>query len=85
MTGAQRVELRILAKKRKVLAVPKISSAGKNGRELDDDRRLSKDLPDRCKEKPLFAQMICTVTGTVLIDLLHELSPLALTGKSGRP
>jgi hypothetical protein len=55
------------------------------GRELDDARRMLKDLTDRCQGKPLFVSDELPHYGTVLSELFHELIPLAPTGKPGRP
>ena len=55
------------------------------GRELDDARRMLKDLTSRCQGKPLFVSDELLHYGTVLGELFHELIPLAPTGKPGRP
>jgi transposase-like protein len=55
------------------------------GRELDDARRMLKDLTSRCEGKPLFVSDELPHYGTVLRELFHEMVPLAPTGKPGRP
>ena len=55
------------------------------GRELDDARRMLKDLTSRCQGKPLFVSDELPHYGTVLGELFHKLVPLAPTGKPGRP
>lgn len=55
------------------------------GRELDDARRMLKDLTSRCQGKPLFVSDELAHYGTVLGELFHKLVPPALTGKPGRP
>jgi IS1 family transposase len=54
------------------------------GRELDDARRMPKDLTDRCQGKPLFVSDELPHYGAVLGELFHELVPQAPTGKPGR-
>ncbi|NTU41802.1 MAG: hypothetical protein HGA78_01860 [Nitrospirales bacterium] len=55
------------------------------GRELDDARRMLKDLTSRSKDKPLFVSDELPHYGTVLGELFHKLVPSAPTGKPGRP
>ena len=55
------------------------------GRELDDARRMLKDLTVRCQGKPLFVSDELPHYGTVLGELFHELVPPAPTGRPGRP
>ena len=55
------------------------------GRELDDARRMLRDLTARCHGKPLFVSDELSHYGTVLGELFHELVPLAPTGRPGRP
>jgi IS1 family transposase len=55
------------------------------GRELDDARRMLKDLTSRCQGKPLFVSDELPHYGTVLGELFHELVTPAPTGKPGRP
>jgi IS1 family transposase len=55
------------------------------GRELDDARRMLKDLTARCQGKPLFVSDELSHYGTVLGELFHELIPFAPSGKPGRP
>jgi len=55
------------------------------GRNLDDARRMLKDLTARCQSKPLFVSDELPHYGTVLGELFHELIPSASTGKPGRP
>lgn len=55
------------------------------GRDLDDARRMLKDLTARCQGKPLFVSDELPHYGTVLGELFHELVPPAPTGKPGRP
>jgi len=55
------------------------------GRELDDARRMLKDLTARGKGKPLFVSDELPHYGTVLGELFHELIPPTPTGKPGRP
>jgi len=55
------------------------------GRELNDARRMLKDLTARFEEKPLFVSDELPHYGTVLGELFHELVPQAPTGKPGRP
>lgn len=55
------------------------------GRELDDARRMLKDLIARSQGKPLFVSDELAHYGTVLGELFYELLPSAPTGKRGRP
>jgi IS1 family transposase len=55
------------------------------GRELDDARRMLKDLTARCQCKPLFVSDELPHYGTVLGELFHVLIPPTPTGKPGRP
>lgn len=55
------------------------------GRELEDARRMLKDLTDRLKGKPLFVSDELPHYGTVLGELFHEVISPASTGKPGRP
>jgi len=55
------------------------------GRELDDARRILKDLTARSQCKPLFVSDELPHYGTVLGELFHKLVPPAPTGKPGRP
>jgi hypothetical protein len=55
------------------------------GRELDDARRMLKDLTGRCLGKPLFVSDELPHYATVLGELFHELVPPEPTGKPGRP
>ena len=54
-------------------------------RELDNARRMLKDLTDRCQGKPLFVSDELPHYGTVSGELFHEMVPQAPTGKPGRP
>lgn len=55
------------------------------GSELDDARRMLKDLTARFEEKPLFVSDELPHYRTVLCELFHKLIPQAPTGKPGRP
>jgi len=55
------------------------------GRELDDARRMLKDLTIRSQGKPLFVSDELPHYGSVLGELFHKLVPQAPTGKPGRP
>lgn len=55
------------------------------GRELDDARRMLKDLTVRSQGKPLFVSDELPHYGSVLGELFHKLVPPAPTGKPGRP
>lgn len=55
------------------------------GRELDDARRLLKDLKSRLQGKPLFVSDELPHYGTVLTELFHKIIPVTPTGKRGRP
>jgi IS1 family transposase len=55
------------------------------GRELDDARRMLRDLTDRALNKPLFVSDELPHYGTVLGELFHKLIPVVPTGKPGRP
>jgi hypothetical protein len=55
------------------------------GRELDDARRMLKDLAVRCQDKPLFVSDELPHYGTVLGELFHKLVPPTPTGRPGRP
>jgi IS1 family transposase len=55
------------------------------GRELDDARRLLRDLTDRAQNKPLFVSDELPHYATVLGELFHKLVPAVPTGKPGRP
>ena len=55
------------------------------GRELDDARRMLKDLTARGRGKPLFVSDELPHYATVLAELFHELIPPAPTGRPGRP
>jgi IS1 family transposase len=55
------------------------------GRELDDARRMLRDLTDRTLTKPLFVSDELPHYGTVLGELFHKLVPVVPTGKPGRP
>jgi IS1 family transposase len=55
------------------------------GRELDDARRMLKDLTIRSQGKPLFVSDELPHYGSVLAELFHKLVPPAPTGKPGRP
>jgi len=55
------------------------------GRELEDARKILKDLIGRCVGKPLFVSDELSHYGTVMGELFHEVIPAEPTGKPGRP
>jgi len=55
------------------------------GRELEDARKMLKDLTGRCVGKPLFISDELSHYNTVLGDLFHQLIAAEPTGKPGRP
>lgn len=55
------------------------------GRELDDARRMLRDLTDRALNKPLFVSDELPHYSTVPGELFHKLVPTLSTGKPGRP
>lgn len=54
-------------------------------RELDDTRRLLKDLTGRLQGRPLFVSDELSHYGTVLAELFHKLILAPPIGKRGRP